>query len=148
MCGAHAERVRAGVSLDAPIRVRPAFEEMYEERPNGCWEWIGSVDQGNGYGRFGGKWAHRVSYTRHIGEIPAGLHVDHLCRNIICVNPVHLEAVTPRVNTLRGMSPIAIAVRTNKCKRGHEFTPENTYVWRGLRFCRACQRIRKGRAVA
>lgn len=24
------------------------------------------------------------------------------------------------------------------CKNGHEFTPENTYVWRGHRYCRKC----------
>lgn len=29
------------------------------------------------------------------------------------------------------------------CKRGHEFTPDNTYVYKnGSRFCRACQNIR------
>lgn len=28
------------------------------------------------------------------------------------------------------------------CKRNHEFTPENTYVYRGGRFCRACKRVR------
>lgn len=26
------------------------------------------------------------------------------------------------------------------CKRGHEFTPENTYVWNGHRTCLACRR--------
>jgi len=28
------------------------------------------------------------------------------------------------------------------CKRGHEFTPENTYLWQGHRVCRACSRMR------
>lgn len=28
------------------------------------------------------------------------------------------------------------------CKRGHEFTPENTYVWSGKRICRVCARAK------
>jgi hypothetical protein len=28
------------------------------------------------------------------------------------------------------------------CKRGHEFTPENTYEWHGSRHCRQCRRER------
>ena len=34
------------------------------------------------------------------------------------------------------------AVRTNTCKRGHEYTPENTYVQHaGRRACRTCKRL-------
>lgn len=91
--------------------------------------------------------AHRWSYAATHGVIPAGLELDRLCRNRRCVRPDHLEPVTSRVNTLRGMAPSAIAARTNVCQRGHEFTPENTY-WRpdgtNHRQCRACIRIRIG----
>lgn len=31
----------------------------------------------------------------------------------------------------------------SQCKRGHEFTPENTYELNGRRFCHACHRIRQ-----
>ncbi len=31
------------------------------------------------------------------------------------------------------------------CKRGHEYTPENTLHYRGARYCRACNRLRKSR---
>jgi hypothetical protein len=75
------------------------------------------------------------------------LHLDHLCRVRHCVNPEHLEPVTPGENTRR--SPIHISViraaRTH-CKQGHEFTPENTYRHGpGLRWrsCRACGADRK-----
>lgn len=30
-----------------------------------------------------------------------------------------------------------------KCKRGHPFSIENTYFWRGQRACRACQKVRE-----
>jgi hypothetical protein len=129
--------------------------------PAGCWEWTGARITSSGYGRFaagrvlGGPqtWmAHRVTYTVFVGPIPAGLDLDHLCRNRICVNPKHLEPVTRRVNTLR--SPIARpAVNAQKmsCDSEHEFTPENTYVTsNGWRRCRTCHReaMRRARGAA
>jgi HNH endonuclease len=111
----------------------------------GCWEWTGSRDR-DGYGR---TWAsgkrrsvHRVSYEMTYGPIPAGLQIDHLCRVRHCANPAHMETVTPRVNTLRGKTvPAANAAKTH-CINGHEFTPENTRIYRGWRCCRACHRAR------
>lgn len=79
--------------------------------PSGCWLWTGSCLP-TGYGqvgcRVGGKTyvssAHRVAYRFVVGPIPAGLQLDHLCRVRRCVNPAHLEPVTPRENVRR--SPI------------------------------------------
>lgn len=75
------------------------------EKTDGCWNWKGTLFR-NGYGAFGvsGKTcgAHRVAYELAIGPIPAGLQLDHLCRNRGCVNPGHLEPVTGTVNTGRG----------------------------------------------
>lgn len=70
-----------------------------------CWVWLGKLNR-NGYGfivRQSRKlMVHRLAYTAKHGEIPPGYHVDHLCRVRHCCNPDHLEAVTPRENTLRG----------------------------------------------
>lgn len=106
--------------------------EMSE--PQECWEWT-AYRNDKGYGTFGmgrvTKKAHRVAYELVRGPIPEGLELDHLCRNRGCVNPFHLEAVTSRVNTLRGSVP-----RTH-CSKGHERSPENL----NGSHCKICQRV-------
>jgi hypothetical protein len=114
------------------------------EPNSGCWLWMSHVDR-QGYGRFGHKrgWrsAYRASYEAFKGEIPAGLIIDHLCRVPSCVNPDHLEVVTPRTNALRGISFSAINAAKTHCAKGHPFTGDNLHVGpTGRRFCRACWR--------
>lgn len=114
---------------------------------NGCWQWTGSKTTG-GYGNLniGDRnydYVHRVVYEMCIGKIPDGLTIDHLCRNRSCINPRHLEAVTNKVNILRGNSWWAIQVRKTHCILGHPFSPENTVRDRdGARNCRRCIKIR------
>lgn len=114
-----------------------------------CWEWLARRDP-DGYGtikarREGlGDRAHRVSYALLVGPIPDGLVIDHLCRNRGCVNPAHLEPVTNGENLRRGDGVTSQNFRATHCKRGHEFTPENTYLKNSgrRRVCRACLRLR------
>ena len=111
-----------------------------------CWLWQGSL--GNRYGALSVNnkkvLAHRFSYELHVGPIPVGLELDHLCRVPACVNPEHLEAVTHRSNVLRGESGSALAARQTHCMNGHELTPENCYepTKENPRRCIACNRAR------
>lgn len=111
-----------------------------------CWVWTGSLAK-RGYGSFcpSGKSvsAHRYSFELARGEIPEGLHLDHLCRNPPCVNPDHLDPVTVRLNILRGDGEAAKNAAKTHCLRGHEFTSENTYTNGRRRVCRQCERIRR-----
>ena len=78
------------------------------KKTNNCWLWLGFKNR-EGYGMFylgNTTTAHRVSYMIKHGSIPEGLHIDHLCRIRDCVNPDHLEAVTPSVNVKRGGNSI------------------------------------------
>jgi hypothetical protein len=94
------------------------------QKTNSCWNWIGHVRK-DGYGEFykGNKRyrAHRLVYELLVGKIGESLHIDHLCRNRKCVNPTHLEAVTPEVNNRRGYGISAIMARRSMCKNGHVF---------------------------
>ena len=93
-----------------------------------CWLWTGVTAGTRGrYGYFQAATkqsinkvlAHRWIYTQVIGDIPDGMEIDHLCRNKMCVNPQHLEPVTPDENKRRA--------RLDVCRSGrHDLTdPEN-----------------------
>jgi len=102
----------------------------------------------NGYGRLtiDGKreYAHRFSYKLFVGPILAGLTIDHLCRNTLCVNPAHLEAVVIDENVARGIGPTAMNKRKTHCRSGHPLDALNTYVTsRGRRECRKCRARRE-----
>jgi len=120
------------------------FEARLSQAASGCWLWTGELNRPEtGYPVFGTStkkhvYAHRWSYEYHVASIPDGLQLDHLCRTPACVNPWHLEPVTPKVNMARG----EYAQRTH-CPQGHEYTPDNIYVrptGRGIRICKACRR--------
>lgn len=94
----------------------------------------------------GARWSvHRLSYIIHKGEIPKPLTIDHLCRQTRCVNPDHLEAVTNKVNGLRGYSEPAKNARKTHCIRSHELSPGNLYKYKEGRRCAECNRERAAR---
>jgi len=137
--------------VDAAGRIA-LFRQKYQEgAPSDCWLWTASVNSG-GYGTFWAgsraECAHRFSYELHVGPIPPGLSLDHLCRVRLCVNPAHLEPVTPQVNNLRGTGFAATRSKQTHCKRGHVFDAQNTYIKTdGCRNCLTCKNTRKDRVA-
>lgn len=72
-----------------------------------CWIWQGATcAKGSGIGRpfkisrNGRSDApYRHYYERHVGPIPEGHHLHHTCETPMCVNPAHLEPLTPAEHT-------------------------------------------------
>lgn len=146
-CHSHYARNRASGSPGrSDFQNRQGMWGKVDKSKSSCWTFTGSLNN-RGYGqvRFGGRLvlAHRLAYEELIGPIPDGLVLDHLCRNRACVNPAHLEPVSMRVNGLRGIGSSAQNARKTHCKRGHEFTPENTITIQGVyglqRSCKECK---------
>lgn len=149
-CSTHYYRwYRHGSPDVAPIRL--TFEARLASSVDvaDCWLW-NRARKGSGYGNvnWAGRWtqAHRWVWENLVGPVPSGMHLDHLCRVRHCVNPDHLEVVTPAVNAARS----AKAVK-RWCIRGHDLWDEkNVYRSSTGRTCRAChawhERNRRARA--
>lgn len=128
--------------------IENVFWKYVSPEPNsGCWLWDGPLN-GYGYGRFSFEkkdyMAHRLSYELHRTQIPEGMQIDHLCRVRCCVNPDHLEIVSPGENTVRGWQAANYErpeARRSHCPKGHPYSGDNLYVSpKGFKECRTCKR--------
>lgn len=122
---------------DLPLLER-FFSNIDKDGPGGCWLWTGSLSTQAHYGQFFAAgaplYAHRFSYDYHVGPCPRGSHIHHKCATPACVNPDHLEPLTPAEHRS--------CHRMGVCKRGHTMAPENTYVTpKGGKRCRECRRL-------
>jgi hypothetical protein len=117
----------------------------------GCWIWTGSAAGSNAKyghtqfkqpdGSYKKKYVHILAYELYVGPVPPGLEIDHLCRNILCANPEHLEAVTHKENRRRA--------RLDVCRRGiHDLTDPSAARWDELGQRRGCAQCQRDRALA
>lgn len=116
-----------------------------------CWQWTGPR-------KWGAYGPHFEIWVALVGRVPRGLELDHLCRNLLCVNPDHLEPVTHTENIRRSpATAVSIQRRKTHCPQGHAYTPENTYVHHKVlrsgrpgdgRQCRTCNRAAVARSAA
>lgn len=116
LCSGHYQQQAAGYSL-TPLegrgrrdgsRHRKSFPGTKEEyfwarvkEGESCWEWNGTrLDSGYGFMKVHAEriLAHRFSYELHVGAIPEGMFLDHLCHNPPCVNPHHLRVADHTMN--------------------------------------------------
>ena len=142
-----------------PVQSEEVYRQRWEARlidkifvcqETGCWIWIAKINK-DGRGqvkiRINGKWtsdlAHREVYKVYRGPIPNGTELDHLCRVPCCVNPWHLEPVTHKVNSQRGMGTWPMNPRRTHCKRGHLLLEANLVHYEGRNRCRLCCNLRK-----
>lgn len=120
------------------------LRDRYEvDEQTGCWMWLGAKSGWYGYGpRPRKQLAHRLFFEHYVCAIPEGYMVHHTCENKPCVNPMHLEAVTPAEHIALHPKPLK-----ETCKHGHDLTDPDNLVLRPAknrpnprRGCRACER--------
>lgn len=108
---------------------------------NGCLLWIGSVDR-DGYGVTwdpsikNNNHSHVVYFRTFMGPLPVGYHLHHTCNNKRCAR--HIEIIS-------GFDHVDKHVR-ERCRNGHEYTTENTHLYRGIRMCKICMKARWDRS--
>ena len=107
LCLMHHKRLLNHGSTESLRKQKPLGLSVSEwftsrlDKSGECWLWTGPVLKRGGYGVM---WDGEKKIRAHhylIGKPSPGMEYDHLCRNILCVRPEHLELVSPRENRLR-----------------------------------------------
>ena len=133
----------------------------FVDKSGGCWLWTGGRNR-DGYGmvRVTDDLGRRmVQATRAALYLDSGSwpppwpvgHILHSCDNPSCVRPDHLRVGTHAENMMdKVRSGNHHNASKTHCKRGHEFTPENTLSFKDRpgRMCIACRRIGARRRYA
>lgn len=156
----HVKELKKAGTYEPKLSAQPITERLWGRAVagwGGCIVWTGPLTRG-GYGKIKANGRHttphRVAYELAIGPIPDGLQLDHACHtrdssclggdvclHRRCINPHHLEPVTPRENALRSPNtPTGANSRKACCASGHPFDEANTRIAPdGRRKCRQCE---------
>lgn len=127
-------------------------ENTWINSETGCWEWLGKTNE-CGYSLMQVNYkrykVHRLSLYIHSPDFDLdnfkqlSLHKP-TCHLKTCWNPEHLYSGTHKDNAkdeiIQGRN---VSQRKTHCKRGHEFTAENTGLSGGKRQCRTCKNVLK-----
>lgn len=133
--------------------IKSKLRDNSKVHESGCILWTASIN-GRGYGDFRlyrRHWlAHRAS-AFIAGIIYSDDDPRLVCHKIVCkfkhcINPEHLYAgddATNRRDTVNSGTYVNQFHGKSSCRRGHEYTEENTHVLKnGERVCRACANLR------
>lgn len=117
-------------------------------KKGGCWLWADSLDR-DGYGTFFfrrlNRRAHRVAYFMAHGDVPGGTFINHTCRNRHCVNPQHLQAITPTESALKDSASLGyINSQKTACPKGHQYDRK----YGKQRYCSICEGEKRKRLRA
>lgn len=109
--GPHAGECRACTRRPPITEARALFPESWHQwvsvdEDTGCWLWLGRLSL-DGYAVVigGRRQVHAAAYRASGRVVPQGLTLDHLCQVRACVNPAHLEPVTPATQAARRSVP-------------------------------------------
>lgn len=139
----------------SPVDTLPRSEtKLLRVETNGCWFWKGAGGT-EGLGRIGPRpsdpLVHRHLYELLVGPVPDGRRLNMRCLNILCVNPHHADLVRDTLGEVGDAEveldvSVAAELVTDLCRKGHQFSPANTYTSKqGRRACRTCRRERDSR---
>lgn len=135
--------------VSVPYRVAQRAASRWVEDANGCFVSTYSVAS-HGYAQIGWQSAeegrgvtvaHRAAWVAARGDIPAGMTIDHLCKNRRCVRVSHLRLLTNLENARRTSGrdwPLGVCI--NGHGNEHWYTRPS-----GKGLCRQCAKLWRAR---